>query len=236
MRSQKLDALRGMAILLMVAFHANYLLVHIFENMLLDISSLFWFLIWRIAVGVFLLVSGAVFFLSERNRDFREVVVRAFKRSGMLAIVAAAISISTFFFAPDYFIVFGIIHFFAVSSLLLPIFMRFWTLNIVLGILVVYVGTIFSAVLVQDTHLYILGLRSTDFRSGDYYPIFPWFGVVLFGYGITKWLHDKGALWSIVGGAFIGCDWLALLGRHSLLVYILHVPILYGIFSIIFGK
>lgn len=124
MRFQKLDIARGVAIVLMVAFHANYLLVHSFGNTRFDIDA-FWRPIGHIAAILFLFISGVVFFLSERDRTFRETAVRALRRSAVLAIVAIGISVSTFFLAERFFVVFGIIHFFTLSSLLLPIFIPF---------------------------------------------------------------------------------------------------------------
>ncbi len=74
-----------------------------------------------------------------------------------------------------------------------------------------------------------LGLSSTLPRSNDFVPIFPWFGVVLAGIAAARlWLRfglDRLPLWDRVKvpPAFL---WV---GRHSLVIYLLHQPVLFGL-------
>ena len=80
--------------------------------------------------------------------------------------------------------------------------------------------------------LYPLGFMPPGFYSADYFPLFPWLFLFLFG--------------TVLGGLCL--DWrdspllarplppaLTWLGRHSLLVYVLHQPILFGISYLIWG-
>ena len=69
----------------------------------------------------------------------------------------------------------------------------------------------------------------------DYYPFFSWFGVALLGIFAGETLYPAGIRrfhlpdWSqvaVVRG-------LRFLGRHSLLIYIIHQPIMIGLFILL---
>ena len=229
MRFQKLDILRGIAIILMVAFHANYLLVHFFGNTALNISIL-WYIAGKFSVILFLFVSGVSFFLSIQGKTKQEIRYKSLKRALFLTIIAAGISIVTFFFARSEFITFGIIHLFAAISLLSPLFMRFRVWNVLIGMLIIAIGVWFSKIYVDNGFLFFLGLRSLTFSSGDYYPVFPWFWVMLVGYGIASLLSRKDRLQKLLSWEISWGKILWFMGRNALIIYIIHVPILYAIF------
>lgn len=76
-----------------------------------------------------------------------------------------------------------------------------------------------------------LGFPMPGFRSADYFPILPWSLLFLFGYFLHGVLHRNGLDKKLFAkGQF---PVLNLLGRHSLLVYLLHQPVLYGICMIL---
>ena len=61
MRSQKLDALRGIAVISMIAFHTHYILLHLFGYTGIDFPNLFWYILGRVAVIIFIFVAGISF-------------------------------------------------------------------------------------------------------------------------------------------------------------------------------
>ena len=61
MRSQKLDALRGIAVISMIAFHAHYILLYLFGYTGIDFPNLFWYILGRVAVIIFIFVAGISF-------------------------------------------------------------------------------------------------------------------------------------------------------------------------------
>ncbi len=124
MRSQKLDALRGIAILGMILFHVNYIWVHLFSEANLLFSDAFYFLLGRFVVITIILVSGIVFFLSSEKKAFSSVLRIALRRFLFLGAIALVISWVTHHFFYDQRISFGIIHFFAVISVLSLAFIR----------------------------------------------------------------------------------------------------------------
>lgn len=73
-----------------------------------------------------------------------------------------------------------------------------------------------------------LGFPAADFYSTDYFPMFPWLFLFLTGY----LLHRLCAGRRLLDAASLRKSHLpptAFIGRHSLLIYLLHQPVLYGI-------
>ena len=75
--------------------------------------------------------------------------------------------------------------------------------------------------------LWWLGLSTVDPRSNDYVPLFPWFGAVLAGIGVTRLAASAGLLERMadvpLGRA---ARPLTFIGRHSLAFYLIHQPVL----------
>ncbi|MGQ9474033.1 MAG: heparan-alpha-glucosaminide N-acetyltransferase domain-containing protein, partial [Candidatus Caldatribacteriaceae bacterium] len=73
-----------------------------------------------------------------------------------------------------------------------------------------------------------LGFVPHSFKTVDYFPLFPWLGVVLLGIAFGKGLYHG------YQRSFYFPDWskiplvqgISYLGRHSLTIYLLHQPIL----------
>ena len=146
----------------------------------------------------------------------------------ILTTIALIISFVTYVFFYEQRISFGIIHFFAVSTLLGLPFIRLWSWNMIVGILCLIIGYCMSHISI-DSDLFIpLGLISLDYYSADYYPIFPWFGYYLIGYGVASWLCLSGYFDTLFAWSYLILRPISYVGRHSLWIYVLHVPILYG--------
>ena len=234
MRYQKLDALRWVAIIGMILFHFNYILENVFGEMIFHFSDTFWFLLGRTVAIIFILVSGISFFLSAQKKGTPELIRVAIKRFMFLAAIALAITVVTYGFFYEQRISFGIIHFFALASLAVLLFVRFGGWNIPLGMVMLVVWYYFRY-FSPDTYLFIpLGLYPRGYYSADYYPLIPWFGYYIIGYGTAYWLKKRGFFDDIFSGSFIGGAALAFMGKHSLLLYSIHVPIMYGILSIFY--
>ena len=77
-----------------------------------------------------------------------------------------------------------------------------------------------------------IGLSSDTPVTSDFRPVFPWLAAVLFGIAAARWCVDADVLRALarprledrVGRA------LRFLGRHSLAYYLLHQPVLFGLF------
>lgn len=72
-----------------------------------------------------------------------------------------------------------------------------------------------------------LGFPMHGFFSTDYFPLLPWLFLFVFGYFFYGILHKRGLDAKLfTKGKFPPLNWV---GRHSLLIYLLHQPALYGI-------
>ena len=87
---------------------------------------------------------------------------------------------------------------------------------------------------VEARWLFPLGLRYDGFYSSDYYPLLPWALLFLTGtllgrlYESAPQDFDYAALRRNYPAALTFC------GRHSLLIYLVHQPVLYGVTWLLF--
>ncbi len=80
--------------------------------------------------------------------------------------------------------------------------------------------------------LYPLGFPGPDFSSADYFPLLPWLFLFLAGAALGGWClehRDSRLLAAPLPKA------LTFPGRHSLIIYLLHQPVLYGVSYLIWG-
>lgn len=124
MRYQSLDALRGLSIIGMILFHMNYMLVEIFVIDVFHFSHLFWYILGRVVVIVFISISGVSLYFSLQHRTLYQIATRTRERFMILTTIALTISLFTYIFFYDQRISFGIIHFFAIGTLLALPFVR----------------------------------------------------------------------------------------------------------------
>ena len=179
-RYHLLDFLRGILILAMIFFHANYLLSHSFHISIFDYEA-FWFWIQTIGVVFFFALSGISFavFASRHPATF---ALSYQKKSLLLALVALGITLISSEAGSESAIWFGIIHFFALSFFLLPFFHRFGYFNLFFGLIFICLGLWLGSFVLSTPALFWLGIHSSDFWSADYYPLLPNFGYVLLGF------------------------------------------------------
>jgi uncharacterized membrane protein len=127
-------------------------------------------------------------------------------------------------------IVFGILHFIFLASILGLLFLRLYLLNLVLGSALILLGNLYQNAVFDNPWLHWIGLMTFKPLTEDYVPLLPWFGVVLLGIFAGHGIYRNPYLQSLC--AFRSrhriARSLAYLGKHSLLIYVLHQPILYG--------
>ena len=72
-----------------------------------------------------------------------------------------------------------------------------------------------------------LGFPQRGFFSTDYFPLIPWFFLFVTGYFLFRITSRRGINEKLFArGQFPLLNWI---GRHSLPVYLLHQPVLYGL-------
>ena len=219
-RIQLMDALRGLAVLLMVVHHFLYDLCAfwgapwwLFTNPVFDVLH-------YIFAGVFILLSGVSSNFSRSN------VKRGLKALG----VAVVITVVTVWMDMD--IWFGVLHLLGVCMVFYGLTRRFWErLPAWVMPVVTVAGTVLTGSLAMgqptdNPYLWMLGWTTEDFYSSDYFPLLPWIFVFLFGAWLGRYIKEgKFPRWFYETKV----PRLAAVGRHSLVIYVLHQPVLYGL-------
>lgn len=235
-----LDEIRGFAVFCMIFYHAFYVCgaffgqdwaVWLFEFFL---PVQLWF------AGIFIFVCGVSCSLSKNN--LRRGLILLGVAAGFTLVTAVILPAVGFEGAEVYF---GILHLLAVSVL-------FYTLtekklakfSPFAGILLCTVLFAFTSgisegklgygnlinitlpgSLYENNYLIPFGIYSPSFYSADYFPIFPSIFIFLSGAftgricaerGYPEWIYPK------------RIPFLGVLGRHSLAIYIVHMPLIYA--------
>lgn len=234
-----LDTVRGLCILSMVAYHAMYDLVNVKG------FSAPWYWgtpghVWQQSIcWTFILLSGLCWQLSRHH----------LKRGLILVGCGAAVTLVTYFFMPSELILYGVLNLLGLSALLLiPLDRLVKRLNIpawagltvslllfflLRGVPGGYLGFEglrlweLPAGLYQLNALAVAGFPPPGFASSDYFPLIPWFFLFLAGYFLWGLLSRREKALTLLKP---GLRPLSFLGRHSLLIYLLHQPVLMGIF------
>jgi uncharacterized membrane protein len=138
------------------------------------------------------------------------------------------ITLVTFILSPRDPIVFGILHSIGLSIILAYPFLRRKFTNLVLGLVFVAIGISLRGIGFGVPWFLWLGFQPANYVMRDYRPLLPWFGVVLLGIFVGNLLYEQGrrcfALPDLSGLSPVRL--LALLGRHSLAIYLVHQPVL----------
>lgn len=212
-----IDFLRGTAIVLMVAYHV------IFDLHYLGIARFAmhgWplLLMQRTIAVLFLGLVGAS--LVIRKRTFLQDAGRAL----VLFTIASGITVATSIWPGEGMIVWGVLHFIALSIILGHFFVRLGKWNALAGAGVIALWAALSGRVAGNWLLLPFGFPPAGFHSYDYYPLLPWFSLVLFGMavastGIFQRLDAKIRRPALA-------NQLCWTGRHSLAIYLVHQPII----------
>lgn len=178
-------------------------------------------------VGVSLEISYAKSSASVGSRLFGKYLLRG------LRIFGYGMLITLVFLVLDFgYVIFGILHLIGLSIIFAYPFLKLRLANVVLGLSFIAVGLYIQAQgLVVDgaagVFLSPLGVIPEGLVMPDYRPLLPWFGVVLLGLFFGKVVYaDRSEREPSVGPRYVAP--LAFIGRHTLLIYLIHQPILIG--------
>lgn len=221
----QIDAARGFAIVLMVIFHFTYDLNH-FNYVEVDFNhDPFWLNFRTLIVTLFLGLVGISFQLATgKGVNLR----RYCSRLMVLVAAAVAVTLGSYLVFPDKVILFGILHFIAVASVVALLFRRFYGINLLLGVGLIVFGVQFQHAWFNSLAWHWVGLTSQGPSTVDYVPLLPWFGVVLIGMFLGSLIERQRLLEKVSQQSNGLTRSLALGGRHSLMIYLLHQPLLFG--------
>ena len=226
------DTLRGFTIISMVCFHAAYDAVYLYG---IDMP---WFRdpviqdVWRCSISwVFIFLAGWMTRFSRNN----------LKRAAVYGLAALAVFIATTITRIDTPVTFGILFCMAACTfcyaMLSQLLERCHPAWVLAAAIILFALTYQVPRQVYPIEgLAWLGIPSPTFTSGDYYPLIPYVFLYCAGASGAR-LFDR----LMPGGypSWMRATWvpaLAALGRLSLVVYLIHQPLLIGLFTLFFGS
>ncbi|MBP2024489.1 heparan-alpha-glucosaminide N-acetyltransferase [Peptoniphilus stercorisuis] len=237
-RNHYIDMIRGISLISMILYHLFYDLVYVF-NINIDFYRLNNVKPWQLSICItFILISGISFHFYKNHR-----------KQGLIVFgLSLLISLITYIFIPEEAVKFGVLSLIGASIIIMDLLNKFLNkLNPYFGfVLFILLFLIFynlpygnlgiSSIeilnipdyIYKSKYLYPIGLPHEDFVSADYFPLFPWSFLFISGYFLGHILKRKNLLKPMGKNNIISA-----IGRHSLVVYLLHQPILYfGLFII----
>lgn len=240
-RYRKLDGIRGIALLNMIAFHAAWDLVYLY--------GVQWD--WYRSVGGYVWQQGICWTFIILSGFCLPLGKHPVKRGLSVFLGGAAITIVTLVLMPQNRVVFGVLTLIGSCMMIVGVFDR------VLKKVIPVLGLLISALLFAVTRnvnegwfgfetfrlcevpeaLYAnmitayLGFPEKDFYSTDYFSMIPWLFLFLSGYFLFHFMNKAKLLDVFEKGVFFPIEWI---GKHSFIIYMLHQPILYLVLELFF--
>jgi uncharacterized membrane protein len=218
-RLAAVDAARGTAIAGVVVYHFIWDLAFLRLTGPGLASHPLWIAFGRTLAGSFLFLAGLSLVLANGKRLSLE---KYSKRMLKIVVAALAITAVTWLAFPESFVYFGILHAIVFGSAV--------ALTAAAGVAFITMPRFFSSALFDPRWLAWIGFSENTPLSNDFVPVFPWFGVFLFGMATAQavdleWLARRlGTLpRSLV---VVSLSWL---GRRSLAIYLVHQPVLLAV-------
>ncbi len=223
-RDDRLDALRGVAMVWMTLFHFSFDLQHQGFFKADFYEDPFWTLQRTAIVSLFLLCAGmgqAVAVAQGQGWP------RFWRRWVQIAGCALLVSAGSWFMFPRSYISFGVLHGMAVMLIVLRLLLPRLGQGALLGLAL---ACLLMALWVRhpffDTRwTNWVGLVTHKPVTEDYVPVLPWLGVMLLGAALARWIAPRLDAPRPSGRLRGG---LAVLGRWSLSYYMVHQPVLMG--------
>lgn len=223
-RIWELDALRGLCIIGMILVHLLFNLSFLFGVIDLSNAPLFYFLSqWG---GIpFFLISGICATFSSRT------VIRGAVVFGC-GLLCSGVTLAMYllgFTDAGFLIYFGVLHCLGICMVLWPIFKKLPVSILLLLSVGIIAAGLYIAANVRTAHLWLLpfGLVSADLVTSDFFPLLPNLGYFLAGGVLGKTLYrSRQTLLPGVDPDLLPLRFLRLCGKHSLLIYLLHQPVL----------
>lgn len=235
-RIHTMDELRGFAIICMVFFHAFYTMGFMFDIKVGGVLLNFFAPAQVYFACGFIVISGISSCLSRSN----------LKRGVKLLAIALGLTAATCLFLKGNEIYFGILHLLAVCMIaayfVMPIIEKiplvvgiavnavlfYMTYDVMYGILrIPFCGDVrLPNSLYASNLLSPLGFFNSDYFSADYFPILPYMFMFFIGVFVGR-LAKQGQLPLFLYKSRV--PFLSFVGRHTLIIYIVHQPIIYVI-------
>jgi len=219
---------------MMFVFHFSYDL-NLFGYVEINfLDEPFWANFRRFIVSSFLLIVGISIILADRKKINAQ---RFTYRMAKILTYALVVTLGSYMMFPESFIYFGILHFILVASILGLLFRKFYWFNLILGVGLLILDKLVSHPFFDNPLVNWIGFTTQLPYTEDYVPLVPWFGVVLIGMFIGRaFFNGNTPAWLCWQASNPLTKTLAIGGRYSLHIYILHQPIFIGLMAMVSGR
>ena len=221
-----LDAMRVFAIVMMIAYHFCYDLKY-FGWTTWNVPEGDGWKHWRFVIlSLFIFTMGASMGLATAHgRNYKAF----YKRLAQIFGCAALITIMSLVMFSESWIYFGILHFMVLGSCVVFLLSDVnWKVSLAIGIAIL-AGFFLGWLPRRWPFDYITGLPG---YTEDFVPLFPWLGVACLGIAFSQWLRQRPPTLEKI--TLIRRDdglgqAVSYAGKRSLLIYMIHQPILFAI-------
>ena len=220
-RYDALDALRGVAIVWMTAFHFCFDLNH-FGWLHQDFyAGRVWTWQRTCIVSLFLFCAGLGQAVAvAQGQTWR----RFWRRWGQVAGCALLVTVGSLFMFPNSFLYFGVFHGIAVMLVIVRLTSDWGRWLWLAGAAAIASKFVFANDVFNGPWLNWTGWVTRLPITEDYVPLFPWLGVMWWGVAAGQWMLRERPAWP----SHAAPGPLAWLGRWSLSWYMMHQPVLIG--------
>ena len=233
-RFWEIDLLRGIAIILMIIFHILYDLNY-FDIYKLSLYSGYFLIYVYLNASLFIVLVGISLSLSysraKTTLTKKELQLKYLLRGLKIFGLGIIVTLATWIYLKDGYVIFGVLHCIGISIILAYPFIKFRYPNLILGMVLIFSGIIVKTLTFDFYWLVWLGFTPPQFYTVDYFPLLPWFGVVLVGIFIGNSLYHKNKrrfrMKDLSQSIFV--RFFCFLGRNSLIIYFLHQLIIVGL-------
>jgi uncharacterized membrane protein len=225
-----LDALRGVAIVAMIVYHFCFDLRYFrvtrwdFEH---DVR---WLTARALILSSFLLIAGISAVLAQRQDAPLD---RWLRHIAVIAAAALLVSAGSFLLFARSFLWFGVLHAIALSLLLAKPLLGRPAVAAIAGVAMIAGGLVFASPAFDNRLLGWIGFMTAKPVTEDYVPLFPWMGVLLLGVALGHVLVRT--RFSALAPLARMPRFLRFLGRHSLIVYLVHQPVMIALLWVVVG-
>jgi uncharacterized membrane protein len=221
-RDSALDLMRGIAIIMMIAFHFIYDL-NSFGFSDIPLFTHWAGIAWRCLIVFLFLSAVGISLVIAHGKGIK--FKKFFKRLLYLGIAALFVSAGTYVMFPDGWVYFGILHLIWFSTIIAISFVNLPKTSLLIAALIL-IGAIFD----QPNLSFISYLLEPylPFGSVDYYPLFPWLSFVFIGiYLGHNPYYQKIFIFRL--------NWLEVIGKHALIIYLTHQIVLFSVVSLAYN-